>query len=152
MSRTRDGNTGVGVPVSSTRRAHEVALQMLYQWEVGQSDIETVAQVYAQHEAPGSAPSEAVRAFAEQLARATTANLKVIDPLISEHAEHWRLSRMAVLDRLILRMAVYELLHTNAPRAVVMNEAIELAKKFSTEDSAKFVNGVLDAIARHIAE
>ena len=58
---------------------------------------------------------------------------------------------MAVLDRLILRMAVYELLHTNAPRPVVINEAIELAKKFSTEDSAKFVNGVLDAIARHIA-
>ncbi|MGH9147631.1 MAG: transcription antitermination factor NusB [Vicinamibacterales bacterium] len=152
MSRTRDGDIGVGAPVSSARRAHEVALQMLYQWEVGQSDIETVAHVYAQHEAPGSAPSEAVRAFAEQLARATTANLKVIDPLISEHAEHWRLSRMAVLDRLILRMAVYELLHTKTPRPIVMNEAIELAKKFSTEDSAKFVNGVLDAIARHIAE
>jgi N utilization substance protein B len=152
VSRTRDGDAGVGAPVSSSRRAHEVALQMLYQWEVGQSDIETVAQVYVQHEAPGSAPSEAVRAFAEQLARATTANLKVIDPLISEHAEHWRLSRMAVLDRLILRMAVYELLHTKTPRPIVMNEAIELAKKFSTEDSAKFVNGVLDAIARHIAE
>lgn len=151
MNRSRDDRSGVGVQVG-TRRAHEVALQMLYQWEVGQSDIETVAQMYAQHEAPGSVPTEAVRAFAEQLARATTANLTVIDPLISEHAEHWRLSRMAVLDRLILRLAVYELLHTETPRAVVINEAIELAKKFSTEDSAKFVNGVLDAIARHVAE
>ena len=128
MNRSRDDRSGVGVQ-AGTRRAHEVALQMLYQWEVGQSDIETVAQMYAQHEAPGSAPTEAVRAFAEQLARATTANLTVIDPLISEHAEHWRLSRMAVLDRLILRLAVYELLHTETPRAVVINEAIERANE-----------------------
>ena len=151
MSGARDGQPGAGAQAGA-RRGHEVALQMLYQWEVGQSDIEAVARSYSEHEAPGSAPTEAVRAVAEQLARATTANLKVIDPLIAEHAEHWRLSRMAVLDRLILRLAVYELLHTDTPRAVVINEAIELAKKFSTEDSAKFVNGVLDAVARHIAE
>jgi len=123
---------------------------MLYQWEVGQSDIEIVLRTYWELEPPGSAPTDEARAFAEQLARGTTANLKVSDPLIAEEAEHWRLSRMAVIDRLILRLAVYELLHTDTPRAVVINEAIELAKKFSTEDSAKFINGVLDAIRRRI--
>jgi len=131
-------------------RGREVALQMLYQWEVGQSDIEIVLRTYWELEPPGSAPTDEARAFAEQLARGTTANLKVSDPLIAEEAEHWRLSRMAVIDRLILRLAVYELLHTDTPRAVVINEAIELAKKFSTEDSGKFINGVLDAIRRRI--
>jgi len=131
-------------------RGREVALQMLYQWEVGQSDIEIVLRTYWELEPPGSAPTDEARAFAEQLARGTTASLKVSDPLIAGEAEHWRLSRMAVIDRLILRLAVYELLHTDTPRAVVINEAIELAKKFSTEDSAKFINGVLDAIRRRI--
>jgi len=123
---------------------------MLYQWEVGQSDIETVVETYEQFESPVAACGAEARAFATRLGRGTTANLKVIDPLIAEHAEHWRLARMAVLDRLILRLAVYELLHTETPRAVVINEAIELAKKFSTENSAKFINGVLDAIRRRV--
>jgi transcription antitermination protein NusB len=123
---------------------------MLYQWEVGRSDIEMVLRTYWELEPMGSAPTDEARAFAEQLARGTTANLEVSDPLIAEEAEHWRLSRMAVIDRLILRLAVYELLHTDTPAAVVINEAIELGKKFSTEDSAKFINGVLDAIRRRI--
>lgn len=123
---------------------------MLYQWEVGRVDIESVLRTYWQLDAPGSAPTQETRTFAEQLARGTTGCLTVSDPLIAEQAEHWRLSRMALLDRLILRLAVYELLHTDTPRAVVINEAIELAKKFSTDDSAKFINGVLDAIRRRL--
>ena len=123
---------------------------MLYQWEVGRADIDSVLQTYWQLDAPGSAPTGETRTFAEQLARGTTGNLTVSDPLIAQAAEHWRLSRMALLDRLILRLAVYELLHADTPRAVVINEAIELAKKFSTDNSAKFVNGVLDAIRRRL--
>ena len=124
---------------------------MLYQWEVGRADIETVLRTYWQLEAPSSAPGDdETRAFAEQLARGTTENVAVSDPLIGEQAEHWRLSRMAVLDRLILRLAAYELLYTDTPPPVVINEAIELAKKFSTEDSARFINGVLDAIRRRV--
>ena len=134
----------------AARRGREMALQMLYQWEVGKADIDSVLQSYWQLEPPGSAPPEEARVFAEQLARGTAGNLGVSDPLITEEAEHWRLSRLAVLDRLILRLAVYELLHADTPPPVVINEALELAKKFSTEDSAKFINGVIDAIRRRI--
>jgi N utilization substance protein B len=123
---------------------------MLYQWEVGRADIDSVLRTYWDLDAPGPAPAGETRTFAEQLARGTTENLSVSDPLIAEHAEHWRLSRMALLDRLILRLAVYELLHADTPQAVVINEAIELAKKFSTDDSARFINGVLDALRRRI--
>jgi transcription antitermination protein NusB len=134
----------------AARRGREVALQMLYQWEVGHTDIEAVLQSYWELEPPGSAPGEDARTFAEQLARGTTASLTVSDPLIADEAEHWRLSRMAVIDRLILRLAVYELLHSDTPRPVIINEAIELSKKFSTDDSAKFINGVLDAVRRRL--
>lgn len=127
-----------------------MALQMLYQWEVGRADIDSVLQTYWQLEPPGSAPADEARVFAEQLARGTTGNLAVSDPLIAEESEHWRLSRLALLDRLILRLAVCELLQTETPSPVVINEAIELAKKFSTEASAKFINGVLDAIRRRL--
>ena len=134
----------------AARRGREIALQMLYQWEVGRSDIDSVLQTYWQLEAPGSAPADEARVFAEQLARGTAENLAVSDPLIAGEAQHWRLSRLALLDRLILRLAVYELLHADTPSPVVINEAIELAKKFSTEASAKFINGVLDAIRRRV--
>jgi N utilization substance protein B len=132
------------------RRGREVALQMLYQWEVGRSDIDAVVASHGQLEGPGATPGPAALAFGAAIARGTTAHLATIDPLIAERAEHWRLPRMAILDRLILRMAVYEMLHEPTPRAVVINEAIELAKRFSTDDSARFINGVLDAVGRQI--
>jgi N utilization substance protein B len=93
-----------------------------------------------------------VRAFAEGLVRGTVADLARIDPLIAGTAEHWRLSRMAVVDRLILRMATYEFLREGTPRNVVINEALELAKTFSTEESARFINGILDAIKQKLDE
>jgi N utilization substance protein B len=123
---------------------------MLYQWEVAHADMDTVLRTYWQLEVGSSSPTDDTRAVAEQLARGTSENVMVCDPLIAEQAEHWRLSRMALLDRLILRLAVYELLHTDTPRPVIINEAIELAKKFSTEESARFINGVLDAIRRRL--
>ena len=132
-------------------RAREAAVQMLYQWEVGQSDIEEVLRSFWTANLPGAeGASDAVRAFAEQLARYTVSNLGKIDPLITETAEHWRLSRMAALDRLILRLAIGEFLHAETPRNVIINEALELAKTFSGDDSAKFINGILDAVKKKL--
>ena len=132
-------------------RARQAAVQMLYQWEVGQQDIEEVFRTFWTANLPGSdgAP-EPVRTFAEQLVRSTIANVDKIDPIISETAEHWRLSRMAALDRLILRLAIGEFLDGSTPRNVVINEALELAKTFSGEESAKFVNGILDAVKKKL--
>jgi N utilization substance protein B len=132
-------------------RAREAAVQMLYQWEIGQQDMEDVLRTFWAANLPGAegAP-ESVRAFAEQLVRSTVANVDKIDPLITETAEHWRLSRMAALDRLILRLAIGEFLDGGTPRNVVINEALELAKTFSGEESAKFVNGILDAVKKKL--
>jgi len=93
---------------------------------------------------------EGGRAFADQLVRSTTANVARIDALIGETAEHWRLSRMAALDRLILRLAIGEFLEGSTPRNVVINEALELAKTFSGDESARFVNGILDAVKKKL--
>lgn len=132
-------------------RARQAAVQMLYQWEVGQSDIEEVLRTFWTADLPGAeGATEGVKTFAEQLVRLTIENLQKIDPLIAETAEHWRLSRMAALDRLILRLAIGEFLHGETPRNVVINEALELAKTFSGEESAKFVNGILDAVKKKL--
>jgi len=149
--------TSTSGPVTSgTRRrirhrGRQAAVQMLYQWEVGQQDVEDVLRTFWGANMPGAegAP-ENVRAFAEQLVRSTVANVAKIDPLITETAENWRLSRMAALDRLILRMAIGEFLDGATPRNVVINEALELAKTFSGEESAKFVNGILDAVKKKL--
>jgi transcription antitermination protein NusB len=143
--------TTTGVRQRTRHRARQAAVQMLYQWEVGQHDLEDVLRTFWLANVPGAegAP-EAVRAFAEQLVRSTISNLTRIDPLITETAEHWRLSRMAALDRIILRLAIGEFLDGATPRNVVINEALELAKTFSGDDSAKFVNGILDAVKKKL--
>ncbi len=82
--------------------------------------------------------------------RGTLEAMDRIDPLIESAADNWRLSRMAVIDRLVLRLAVYELLAAETPAAVVIDEAIELARTFGDEPSPRFVNGVLDAVRRHL--
>jgi N utilization substance protein B len=144
--------TTPGVRQRTRHRARQAAVQMLYQWEVGQhDDLEEVLRTFWSANLPGAegAP-EGVRAFAEQLVRSTLANLDKIDPLIAETAENWRLSRMAALDRIILRLAIGEFLDGATPRNVVINEALELAKTFSGEESVKFVNGILDAVKKKL--
>jgi transcription antitermination protein NusB len=132
-------------------RAREAALQMLYQWEIGGEDLDEVLATYSLVR-PSQLDDDAEQ-MAGRLVRGTAAHLAEIDPLIGERAEHWRLERMPVIDRLVLRMALYEFLHEPAtPRAVVINEAIELARTFSTEAAVKFINGVLDAISRQLHE
>lgn len=146
---TSPDTTTAGTKHRTRHRARQAAVQMLYQCEVGQHDVEEVVRTFWSANLPGSegAP-ESVRTFAEQLVRMTQANLEKIDPLIVETAEHWRLSRMAALDRIILRLAIAEFLDGSTPRNVVINEALELAKTFSGEESVKFVNGILDAVKR----
>jgi N utilization substance protein B len=132
------------------RRAREAAVQMLYQWEIGRTPInEVLESFWLYHHAADESLPDALRALADSLAAGVTEQLANIDPMIAEAAEHWRLERMNVLDRLILRMAVYELLyHPDTPARVIINEALELARTFSNDDAVRFVNGVLDAIRR----
>ena len=131
-------------------RAREAALQILYQWDIGRTDVERAAETFFGQQWPDTdPPADALRAFASALARDTVARLDQIDPLIAQTAERWRPERMAVLDRLILRMAACELLRDiDTPHAVVINEALELARTFSTEESVKFINGMLDAMRK----
>jgi N utilization substance protein B len=140
-----------GADPSGRRRGREAALQMLYQWEVGRaSAYEAIATYWPAHDASGEQP-EAVRDFANALVRGTIERVKEIDGLLSSHAENWRVERMAVIDRLVLRLAVYEFLSDpDTPSRVIINEALELARTYSGEEAVGFVNGVLDSVKRDL--
>lgn len=148
MSEGRRGKTDF------RHRGREATLQILYQWEIGRTDVEHAAQTFFELQWAGSTPPPAdLRSFAVELAHDTVRRLEAIDALIAETAEHWRPERMAVLDRLILRMAACELLQQEGtPSAVIINEALELARTFSTEDAVKFINGMLDGIRKKIEQ
>ena len=129
-------------------RGREAALQLLYQWEMsGAADMEGAIESFALLQPAADDP-----AAVADLAKGTAAHLGAIDPLIEASAEHWRLSRMAVLDRMIMRLAVYEFLHAGTPRAVVIDEALELARTFSGDEAVAFINGVLDDVRRKLDE
>ncbi len=131
--------------VSSRRtRARERALQALYQIDVAAEGIdEALAGFWKSFE-----PVEhEVRELAEALVRGVAEHRRSVDDAIEEASSNWRLDRMARVDRNVLRVAVYELLRTDVPVRVVINEAIELGKKFGSESSGAFVNGVLDKVA-----
>ena len=134
------------------RRARESALQILYQWDIGRADVDRAAETFFALQWPDQKPPpDSLREFATALAHDTVERLPAIDPLIADTADRWRPERMAVLDRLILRMAICEVMRdTDTPAAVVINEALELARTFSSEESVKFINGMLDAIRKKI--
>lgn len=135
----------------SRHRAREAAVQMLYQWEVGKASMYEVRQTFWSGPASNETLSDDHRAFATALADGVADHLAELDPIIGEAAEHWRIERMNVMDRLILRLAVYEFLHeSETPGKVVINEALELARTFSSDDSVRFINGILDAIRRKL--
>lgn len=121
---------------------------MLYQHDVGKHPPAVILVTFWEmNEQP-----EKVRAFACDLFHGTIQRMKEIDRLIQSHTKHWRLSRMAAVDRNILRLAVFELVSdVKTPDTVVINEALEIAKKFSTNESAQFVNGILDSIKNDLA-
>jgi N utilization substance protein B len=133
-------------------RAREAALQILYQWDIGRGEVDRAAETFFSEQWPNAEPPAAdLRAFASALAHDTVARLGEIDPLIAETAQRWRPERMAILDRLVLRMAVCEMLRDrDTPGPVVISEAMELARTFSTEEAVKFINGMLDAIRKKI--
>jgi len=121
---------------------------MLYQRDIGKHDCRYILNSFWEM----NEHSPQVREFATRLFEGSVARLKEIDELIQSHAENWRLSRMAAVDRNILRLAVYELLSEDkTPSTVVINEALEVARKFSTHESAQFVNGILDSIRKHLS-
>lgn len=145
--------TGDRVAHQARHRAREAAVQMLYQWEVGQLSIADVIQTFWLHdEHPDSAEFDTDhQRFAETLAAGVADRVATLDPVIVDAAENWRIERMNVMDRLILRLAVYEFVHEpSTPARVVINEALELARTFSDTDSVRFVNGVLDAARRRL--
>jgi len=129
-------------------------LQILYQWDVGKLDVDRAIETFFDLQwADAQPPPDDVRAFGTGLARDTVGRLSEIDALIAETTERWRPERMPVVDRLVIRMAACELLRDpGTPPAVVINEALELARTFSTEESVKFVNGMLDGIRKKIIQ
>jgi transcription antitermination protein NusB len=135
------------------RKSREYALQMMFQWDITHDGIDSIAETFWETlEVPE--PGEVV-AFANALATGTIEQIEKIDAIVGRHADNWRLDRMAVVDRNLLRMATYEFLHgvekeEEMPAAVIINEAIEIARRFSAEGSPQFINGILDSIRKEI--
>jgi N utilization substance protein B len=136
--------------MGTRRKSREMALQMLFQADMGKQSIDQVQRTFwAEH----TGTSTEVRGFAEDLFRVATDRSAEIDKLIEQHAQHWRMDRMAAVDRNLLRAGVAEFLgYPDTPRAVIINEALEIARKFSSPESVQFVNGVLDSVAKDLAK
>ena len=129
-------------------RSRELALQILYQVDLRKDEIdEFVADFWENQTASDDTLDDSVMEFSTTLVEGTLKNLVQIDEYITSYAENWQLSRMAVIDRNIMRMGVFELLYLEGmPPKVAINEAVELAKKYGDTESGKFVNGILDKI------
>ena len=143
--------------MSARREGRELALQALYSKDLVPQDagstLKRIMESFAEEEEPALAIQSKAFAFASELVEGVLANLATIDSRIAEKSRHWSMSRMARVDLNILRLAVYELLYRpDIPKNVTMNEAIEVAKKFGAEDSASFVNGILDEVASSVTE
>ena len=131
--------------MGSRRRARELALQLLYQHEMTAAPLEQMQQDFDEWKNA----TEGIREFADVLIRGTLHNIEEIDGELAAQTANWRLERLAAVDRNILRLAMFELLfQAETPPAVVIDEAIEIAKKYGAEESARFVNGVLDGFVK----
>jgi N utilization substance protein B len=131
--------------MGARRKARELALQMLYQHDLSGNTADAIIGTFEDLQ-----KSKAnTREFAVRIFRGTLDNMDRIDEMITAQADNWRLSRMAVVDRNIIRMSVYEFLHeADTPKLVIIDEAIEIAKKFGTQKSSQFINGILDGILK----
>jgi N utilization substance protein B len=140
--------TTVRFDLGIRRRGREFALQVLYQIDVTHREGEEALDLFWDN----FASDEEAREFCERLVRGVVECGDEINGLIETHAEHWKMSRMTRIDRNILRMAVYELVHCqDIPPKVTINEAVEIGKKFGSEDSGAFVNGILDRITQQLS-
>ena len=137
--------------MGSRRKARECALQMLFAADVAETPSDEVVRRYWS-ELGDADIEETAREFATRLASGTLAHVESLDERIRSRAEHWRIPRMAIVDRNILRLAVYEFLYEPTPRTVAINEALEIARRFSTYEATQFINGILDAIKRDLDE
>jgi N utilization substance protein B len=138
--------------IGARRHARECALQLLYQLDGrsppgGDPGLSDTLAVFWAHLDPEAVENRQTTEYAEELVRGTLEHGPEIDAAIEAVAQHWRMDRMARVDRNILRLATYELLHSRVDARIVINEAVELAKGFGTEESGSFVNGVLDRVA-----
>jgi N utilization substance protein B len=123
-------------------------MQMLFQWDMSRQEP---AKLEAKFWRAAKA-ADTTRAFANKLFEGAAKDADELDALIVQHAQNWRLERMAIIDRAVLRLAIYELRIAETPSKVVLNEAVDLAKKFSSEDAGAFVNGILDAVSKSLVE
>ena len=132
----------------SRRQSRIAAMQMLYQIQLIEAPVKTVIQRFCQDQSASAEPCP----FAVQLVEGTTVHLETIDAVLQKSSKNWKLHRMPVVDLSILRCATYEMLYlTDVDPAVTINEAVEIAKSYSTPDSPKFINGVLDNIRKNIS-
>jgi N utilization substance protein B len=131
--------------MGARRKARELALQMLFQHDMSGNAPDMILSTF--EELQKSKPN--TREFAVKVFKGTVDNLAKIDDMITAQADNWRIERMAVVDRNIIRMSIYEFLHENdTPKLVIIDEAIEIAKKFGTQKSSQFINGILDGILK----
>jgi N utilization substance protein B len=131
--------------MGARRKARELALQMLYQFDLSGNGPDIIIEMFEDLQKSKTNTRE----FAEKIFRGTVAHIPDIDGMIQAQADNWRISRMAVVDRNIIRMSIYEFLHeTETPKLVVIDEAIEIAKKFGNDKSSQFINGILDGILK----
>lgn len=130
------------------REGREHALQLLFQWDLSRGSIHEVRTTFWTLNQETEAESQV---FADHLSAGTVQHIDQIDALLARHAEHWRIPRMATVDRNVLRLSTFELLFENqTPRVVAINEALEIARKFSTSESIQFINGILDSIRKEL--
>jgi transcription antitermination protein NusB len=135
--------------MGARRKARVCALQMLFQFDVTKPRVDELTKMY--WDSFGEEFGEVDEEFASRLALGTISHIESIDELIKQRAENWRISRMAIVDRNILRLAIYEFLYEDdTPKTVVINEALEIARRFSTFEATQFINGILDAIKRDL--
>lgn len=136
----------MSAPVGKRRKSRELAMQMLFQADVGKQSPEQVRKVF--WEARDEVEPD-IRGFAEDLYRVANVREDEIVELIEKHAQNWRMERMPAVDRSVLRMAIGEMLgFPGTPAPIVINEALEIARRYSAPESINFLNGVLDAVAR----
>jgi N utilization substance protein B len=132
--------------MSQRRKSREYALQMLFQWEMGKQEPSRIEEGFWKN----ARAQKSTREFANQLFENAAARVEELDPIISTHAQNWRLERIAAIDRAILRLALAELRTSSTPAKVVINEAVELSKTFSSKEASAFINGILDAAAKSL--
>jgi transcription antitermination protein NusB len=134
--------------MGTRRKSRELTMQMLFQGDLGKQTPDQVSALFWPSRDDVDAET---RGFAEDIYRVATTRLAEIDALIEAHAQNWRLERMAVVDRNLLRAAVAEILgYPNTPAAIIINESLEIARRYAAPESVQFLNGVLDAIARDV--